>query len=305
MTILDTLFGVRRGSPKRKCVLSDRQLIKLAKENGINVYKVVGGKNKLLSRSTILKRLRDAGVGLNQKTFVNPNIPLSEQLNPNVPLSEQNNDSDSDSDSDYDSDLDSELYDKKYIEQYEELESRKLENDDINNLKDLFISKKSPIGVIKMCYDRETNAFLYYANSKDILYKYLETVGRFYVIENNCKNLFINSKDEYEKAVKVKEAKILERKREEDKKLEEEEARKNSIFARFKTYNTDNNNKSKIEDMPIIPEKTNKYIYKGKLCDYDEYIKSISCNNSTDNENDDFENLDYATFKKLEEKKNL
>jgi hypothetical protein len=214
--------------------------------------------------------------------------------------------SDSDSDSDYDSDLDSEFYDKKYIDEYEELESRKLEDDDINNLKDLFISKKSPIGVIKMCYDRETNAFLYYANSKDILYKYLETVGRFYVIENNCKNLFINSKDEYEKAVKVKEAKILERKQEEDKKLEEEEARKNSIFARFKTYNTNNNNnnKSKIEDIPIIPEKANKYIYKGKLCDYDDYIKSISCNNSTDNENDDFENLDYATFKKLEEKKN-
>jgi hypothetical protein len=101
-------------------------------------------------------------------------------------FSNSNSDSDSDSDS-------SELYEEKYMNEYEELETIKLEDDDINKLKDLFILNRTPKSLIKMCYDKDTNAFLYYADSKDISYKYLETVGRFYVIEKNCKMLFVNS----------------------------------------------------------------------------------------------------------------
>ena len=131
----------RKASPKRrKGVLSDRQLVKYAKENGINVYKVVGGKKLLVSRATLLKRLRDADLGVGTpkrelaQPFVNPNIPLSIQeqsqpfvnpntplsiqeqsqpfVNPNTPLSIQeqthNSDTDSDTNSDTDSDTDSE-----------------------------------------------------------------------------------------------------------------------------------------------------------------------------------------------------
>tara|TARA_B110000967_G_C18748920_1_gene491749 strand:- start:303 stop:977 length:675 start_codon:yes stop_codon:yes gene_type:complete len=100
----------KKKSPKRKGVLSDRKLRKLAKENGVDVYKVVKGRNRLVSRSTLLKRLREAGLGLREKKpkFVNPNVPLSEQeeeprfVNPNVPLSEQEESPDPDSDSEED-----------------------------------------------------------------------------------------------------------------------------------------------------------------------------------------------------------
>lgn len=48
-------------SPKRKGVMSDAALVKYAKSKGIDVYKVSKGRKKLVSRSTLLKRLRDAG----------------------------------------------------------------------------------------------------------------------------------------------------------------------------------------------------------------------------------------------------
>ena len=97
--MFESLFGKAK-SPKRKGVLSDRKLRKFAKENGVDVYKVVKGRNRLVSRSTLLKRLREAGIGLREKKpkFVTPNVPLSEQqpkfVNPNVPLSEQEEEED-------------------------------------------------------------------------------------------------------------------------------------------------------------------------------------------------------------------
>lgn len=61
-------------SPKRKGVMSDNALRKLAKKHGISVYSLSKRKNKrtgtpvkskkLVSRSTLLKRLREAGVYL-------------------------------------------------------------------------------------------------------------------------------------------------------------------------------------------------------------------------------------------------
>jgi hypothetical protein len=48
-------------SPKRKGVMSDAALVKHAKSKGIDVYKVSKGRKKLVSRSTLLKRLREAG----------------------------------------------------------------------------------------------------------------------------------------------------------------------------------------------------------------------------------------------------
>lgn len=48
-------------SPKRKGVMSDAALVKYAKSKGINVYKESKGRKKLVSRSTLLKRLREAG----------------------------------------------------------------------------------------------------------------------------------------------------------------------------------------------------------------------------------------------------
>ena len=63
-------------SPKRKGVMSDAALVKHAKSKGINVYKESKGRKKLVSRSTLLKRLREAG------EHVSPNKKRKPRENP-------------------------------------------------------------------------------------------------------------------------------------------------------------------------------------------------------------------------------
>ena len=224
--------------------------------------------------------------------------------------------SSSDDDSGDDSDDD---YENKYMAEYDELISRSIEDTEFDTFKYIFVSNKTPKGVIQMYYDTNLKSFCYYTNTKDIPYQYLETVGRFYVIEHDCKSLLINSKEEYDKAVETQQAEIIKKELEKEKEKElekDKETTNTSIFARFKSYNTatnigttnesttnnnvnnvnnDNNNNS------IIPKNSNHYIYKGKLSDYDEYINSIK--NKSENTDTEFEHLDYSAFKKIEENK--
>ena len=62
-----------------------------------------------------------------------------------------------------------------------------------------------------------------------------------------------------------------------------------SVFAKLKNYKTAISNLS--SKKWIIPERINQYRYKGRLRDYDEYIKP--------NKETDFECVDYSTFKKI------
>lgn len=205
-------------------------------------------------------------------------------------------------------DEEDEEYENKYLDEYKNLENNDLGED----YKDSFIEEKTPRGIVKMNYNPCLNCFNYYSNSKEIPYSYLEVVGRSFVIKNNCKNIFIDYQKEIDKANKLYEEQLLEKKKLEEKRLEEErerlqkeEEQKNSVFAIFKSYNTskvdseitaasgkkivDENNKV------ILPENSNRYIYKGKLIEYSEYINKGNLEKNPD----EFEHLDYATFKKL------
>ena len=195
---------------------------------------------------------------------------------------------------------DAEEYINKYMDKYEELEEKELDKENLLTLKTIFIKDKTPDGIIQMNYDTELEAFTYYINNKNIPYKYLETVGRLYIIENNCKTIYINYKDEIEKS-KQEKIRFLEEKEKEKIKKEREDKEEGekvkSVFANFKIYksksnDTKNNDQNQIiNEEQLLPEKANKYIYKGKLLDYEELInKNIP--------NEDFEHLDYSTFKK-------
>lgn len=205
---------------------------------------------------------------------------------------------------DYDNESESHDYEDKYTDDYDELSNRSMEEGKIAVLKNIFISDETPKGIIKMSYDINNNAFCYYIDNKDIPNKYLETAARFYVIQHDCKYLYINYEDEYNKAVEIQKTKILEREEKIEKEKQLEEAKKNSVFARFRNYNTDTNTDcSNIQDIPIVLKKSNHFIYKGKLSDWDEYSKFISNNNENEDTDNEYENLDYASFKKLEENK--
>ena len=79
-----------------------------------------------------------------------------------------------------------------YLDEYNNLEDIQLDSTQKSNLSKQFISVETPRGLVHITYHQDVNAFLYYAKTKDIPYKYLETVGRKFVIDNNCKNIFIN-----------------------------------------------------------------------------------------------------------------
>ena len=204
------------------------------------------------------------------------------------------------SDSEYEETNDK--YEDKYLEEYNNLEDRS-----INDEKTFFVEEKTPRGIIKMDYDINNNSFIYFSDTKDIPYKYLETVGRLFVIKNNCKNIYIDYNVEINKE-KQQETQINK-----EMQINKESEAPNNVFAKFKSYNKSTTNiklgssefnkklsSNKVTN--ILPDKSNHFTYKGKLIDYDEYI------NKENNLTDEFEHLDYSSFKKIiqvSEKKTL
>ena len=168
-----------------------------------------------------------------------------------------------------------------------------------------------------MCYNKETNSYFYYSKSKDIPYKYLETVARKYVIDNKCISIYIDYKDEYIQGVN-KYNEIIEKKKEliekekesrEKKEKEEKEANnsenkpKKNIYATFKTYNKQDNNKNievtnnNISDKQyILTENSNHYKYEGNLLDYENMRKEKEAHENCLKE---YEQVDFKTYKDL------
>lgn len=190
----------------------------------------------------------------------------------------------------YDSD-DEEYFDSKYLKEYLEMSSDKLSETKIDELKDRVVSEHSPNGLVILGYDNDKKSFYYYSDSKNVDYSYLEVIARKFVVTNNCKEILVNTKEEFFKAATDQLQK---------ESLQEEST--NNVFANLKTteknkITIDTNLKIKDKEIPV-PENSNKYIYKGKIDDYS--------NKNDDNDNDksklqceEFENIDYEKFKKL------
>ena len=141
---------------------------------------------------------------------------------------------------------------------------------------------------------------MYHSATKEIPYKYLETVARKYVIEYNCKKLYIDIRKEYEKGMnKYKEIKEKEEKALKDAKdgMKDENGQDNNkkkqIFANFKTYNRKGEVHNKQKDkIYILKEQANRYSYRGKIEEYSE-TKIETC---VDKKGKD---IDFASFKKM------
>jgi hypothetical protein len=130
-------------------------------------------------------------------------------------------------------------------------------------------------GLIKIMYNIEKNQFFYYTDKiKSVPYSILDVVARKYVIENDCKCIFININDEI---------KQLEEKRLEDKNKKTETTNNNdSVFVNFKNYNIKKKN-------VYIKTRVNNYKYggsfselnqsssieKGKSITFSEYKKNV------------------------------
>lgn len=95
----------------------------------------------------------------------------------------------------------------------------------INN----YILEFTPLGNVYMRYNQFKNSFEYFSNNT-IPYRYLETIGRKYVMTFRCKQLFIDLEDELKKASE----KALEK----EKEKASEKVTTNPV-QKFKSYNKD------------------------------------------------------------------
>jgi len=80
-------------------------------------------------------------------------------------------------------------FENKYLEEFHKLKSVSLSIDKIESLSNSYLMVSTPVGNIAMYYDKKKEAFLYYSDSV-VPFRYLEPVGRKYVIMFQCKDLF-------------------------------------------------------------------------------------------------------------------
>ena len=208
-------------------------------------------------------------------------------------------------------------YEVKWFDEFDdnggEEGEEELTEDFVNNLSLNTVTETTPRGDVLMYYSSKMGSFVYHSRTKEIPYKYLETVARRYVIEYNCKKLYIDIRKEYEKGVnKYKEIKAKEEKAAKDAKdgtVEDvKENKKKQIFANLKTYNRKGEVHNKQKDkIYILKENANRYSYRGKIEEYSE-AKVESCldkkvldelGDKRSEEEKNVKDIDFASFKKM------
>ena len=199
-------------------------------------------------------------------------------------------------------------YEMKWFDEFDDTDTEKdgegksegegeeeLTEEFVNDLSLNTVTETTPRGDVLMYYSSKLGSFVYHSKTKEIPYKYLETVARKYVIEYNCKKLYIDIRKEYEKGLnKYNEIKEKEEKDAKDGVVDEtKENNKKQIFANFKTYNRKGEVHNKQKDkIYILKEQANRYSYRGKIEEYSE-AKVESCLDKNGKD------IDFASFKKM------
>ena len=215
-------------------------------------------------------------------------------------------------------------YEMKWFDEFDDAEDEGMGEGDgegeeelteefVNDLSLNTVTETTPRGDVLMYYSSKLGSFVYHSKTKEIPYKYLETVARKYVIEYNCKKLYIDIRKEYEKGLnKYNEIKEKEEKAAKDLKDgvvdETKENKKKQIFANFKTYNRKGEVHNKQKDkIYILKEQANRYSYRGKIEEYSE-AKVESCldkkvlenlGDKRSEEEKKMKDIDFASFKKI------
>ena len=190
-----------------------------------------------------------------------------------------------------------EPYENKYYDRFDKLECDDLEEDTVKGMKNNALYETTPKGNVIMYYDFEKESFVYYCDTKDVPYLYLETVARKYALTYDCKKIVVDIKKEIENAKQSNTNKsnlstIYENTSSSTKNTTD-------MFASFKSYNRKGTGGSKATNKKfVLRQNANRYSYSGKVSQYP-MLKT-----------DDYkiekpmEKMDYETFKKLMAKKN-
>ena len=189
-------------------------------------------------------------------------------------------------------------------------------NKKLDKFMDNYILEHTPLGNIYMRYNNDKKSFEYFSNST-MPYRYLEAVGRKYVMTYWCKSIFVDIQDELKKA-EQKYDEDKEKKEEDDKMKSERKSNTKQVMVQLKSYNKDtkeqstrpmknrsNNNtvlppqiKSNLPDVnkpiekQLLKENANRYTWEGRLtnfCPLKKIDRKIVDKNLT---------MTYADFKK-------
>jgi hypothetical protein len=186
-------------------------------------------------------------------------------------------------------------YENKYYDKYDEMESEDLDEDYVKTLKNNVLYEMTPKGRIIMYYDFEKESFIYYCDTKDVPYLYLETVARKYALTYHSKKIVVYIKRELDAA---KETNIANDNKSKAQALVDAKKTDN-LFASFKSYNRKGTGGSKTMNKKfILRQNANRYSYSGKVNTY-----SFLKRNEYKIEKP-MDKMDYETFKKLMAKKN-
>ena len=185
--------------------------------------------------------------------------------------------------------------------------------------------ENTPQGNVLLIYDLDKCSFKYYSDNT-IPYRYLETVGRKYVKQFNCRPIFVDMEEELklaeEKWNKEKEEekiKVEKEKREKEEALKQNKQpieEKKNVFAKFKSYNKEAGTgkvssaappKNSIPNQKItekqenektlLKEKANRYTYEGKMANFS-FIKKVD-RKIVDNKYA----MSFADFKRMQKEK--
>tara|TARA_B100001121_G_C18606322_1_gene582014 strand:+ start:55 stop:825 length:771 start_codon:yes stop_codon:yes gene_type:complete len=164
-------------------------------------------------------------------------------------------------------------FEYKYMDEFMATERNELTDEQRKELLTKHIRLEIEQGEIVMFYNHELESFAWYCNTKEVPYKYLETVARKYVIDNNCSCIYAVMHEELKKG-RERQAKAKKEQADKLDKKDDSNSSSSSVFASFKTYNKKNADDMMKNKNWLIRENANRYSYKGKLEDYEKYIET-------------------------------
>jgi hypothetical protein len=193
----------------------------------------------------------------------------------------------------------------------------------LKRLNNCYIMENTPQGNVLLIYDLDRGSFKYYSDNT-IPYRYLETVGRKYVKQFNCRPIFVDMEEELRLSEDKWDKERLE-KEEKEKRIKEaalnptsniKVAEKKNVFAKFKSYNKEAGTgkvssaappKNSIPNQKIaekqenekilLKEKANRYTYEGKMANFS-FIKKVDRKIV-----DKKYAMSFAEFKKMQKEK--
>ena len=188
----------------------------------------------------------------------------------------------------------------------------------INN----YIIESTPLGNVYMRYNHDKKSFEYFSNNT-IPYRFLEPVGRKYVMTYFCKPLFVDVEEELKKAQIKKDEKDEKDEKDKEEKDKEGDKASRNIFAKLKSYNKESgpgqpqmNSKNRQPNAQLPPqvranlpnvngssesmllkENSNRYTWEGRIANLS-ILKKVERKHVDKN----YE-MSFADFKRLQQKK--